>query len=99
MNTKKVLMLLVLIIFIGVMTFAVIQIHNKSLEQNSINAKIQENRDSSAEGIIEIKDEYFIGATNDVYYNLDKYIGKTIKMQGLIYIYEAEGETCYAVVR
>ena len=53
----------------------------------------------SSETIIEIKDEYFISATNDIYYNLDSYVGKTIKMQGLIYEYTAEGEKCCAVIR
>lgn len=99
MKTKKILMLLMLVTFIGVMAFVILQVHNKSIEQNKMTAKIQENRDTSAEEIIEIKDEYFIGATNDVYYNLDKYVGRTIKMKGMLYVYEAEGETCYAVVR
>ena len=50
--------------------------------------------------IVEISDKYFIQATNDVYYNLNEYIGKTIKMQGLIYSYQdSNGDTCYAVVR
>ena len=99
MKTKKILMLLMLVIFVGVIAYVILQVHNKSIEQNNMNAKIQENRDASEDGIIEIKDEYFIGATNDVYYNLDKYVGRTIKMKGILYVYEAEGETCYAVVR
>lgn len=99
MKTKKILMLLILVIFIIVIAFGVSKVYNKSIEQNKTTAKIQENRDASADGIIEIKDDYFIGATNDVYYNLDKYIGRTIKMKGMLYVYEAEGETCYAVVR
>ena len=99
MKTKKILMLLVLVIFIGVIAFIILQVNKKSIDQNNLNAKIQENRDASSDGIIEIKDDYFIGATNDVYYNLDKYIGKTIKMKGLIYEYKAEGEIFHAVVR
>ena len=99
MKTKKILLLLMLVIFVGVIAYVILQVHNKSIEQNNMNAKIQENRDASEDGIIEIKDEYFIGATNDVYYNLDKYVGRTIKMKGILYVYEAEGETCYAVVR
>ncbi len=99
MKIKKILMLLMLFIFIGAIAFVILQVNKKSVEKNEINTQIQENRDESSDGIIEIKDDYFIGATNDVYYNLDKYIGKTIKMKGLIYVYEAEGETCHAVVR
>ena len=50
--------------------------------------------------IIEITDNYFIEQTNDVYLNLNDYVGKTIKMQGLIYAYQDDnGEVCYAVVR
>ena len=50
--------------------------------------------------IVEITDNYFIESTNDVYVNLDEYVGKTIKMQGLIYSYEGAGDRlCYAVVR
>ena len=97
MKIKKILMLLMLFIFIGAIAFVILQVNKKSVEKNEINTQIQENRDESSDGIIEIKDDYFIGATNDVYYNLDKYIGKTIKMKGLIYVYEAEGETCHAV--
>lgn len=99
MNAKKISMIILLIAFIGVITFAVVKVKNKSVEQNAINEKVQENRESSKEEIIEIKDEYFISATNDVYYNLDSYLGKTIKMQGLIYEYDIDGEKCYAVVR
>lgn len=50
--------------------------------------------------MVEIKDNYFIEQTNDVYYNLDEYIGKTIKMEGIVYIYEdTNGDICYAIVR
>lgn len=50
--------------------------------------------------ITEIKDNFFIEQTNDIYINLDEYIGKTIKMQGFVYTYEnGNGEVCYGVVR
>ena len=99
MTTKKIFMMMLLVIFVGVMAFVVLKVHEKSIEQNIKTEKIQENRETSKEEIIEIKDEYFIGATNDVYYNLDSYLGKTIKMQGFIYEYDIDGEKCYAVVR
>ena len=99
MNSKKVFMLLLLILFIAGICFAFVQIKKKSDEQNLINQKVQENRKTSKEEIIEIKDEYFISMTNDVYYNLDSYVGKTIKMQGLVYEYDIDGQKCYAVVR
>ena len=50
--------------------------------------------------MVEITDNYFIEQTNDMYLNLEDYIGKTIKMEGLIYSYEDNnGDKCYAVVR
>lgn len=98
MNSKKVFRILLLIIFIVGICFTVVQIKKKSDEQKAINRKVQENRETSEE-VIEIKDEYFISMTNDFYYNLDSYVGKTIKMQGLVYEYNINGKKCYAVVR
>ena len=55
---------------------------------------------TDTENMVEITDNYFIEQTNDVYINLDDYIGKTIKMEGFIYSYEdTDGEVCYAVIR
>jgi len=50
--------------------------------------------------MVEITDNFFIEQTNDLYLNLNDYIGKTIKIEGLIYSYEdSNGDICYAVVR
>ena len=50
--------------------------------------------------MIEITDNFFIEQTNDLYLNLNDYIGKTIKIEGLIYFYDdSNGDICYAVVR
>lgn len=62
--------------------------------------KSTEKVEANTSNMIEIKDNYFIQQTNDVYINLQDYIGKTIKMEGLIYSYQdSNGDTCYAVVR
>lgn len=62
--------------------------------------KSTEKVEPDANNIIEITDNYFIEQTNDVYLNLNDYIGKTIKMEGLIYSYQDDnGDICYAVVR
>ena len=54
----------------------------------------------AATDIIEITDNYFIEQTNDIFLNLKDYVGKTVKMQGLVYAYAGEdGNTYYAVVR
>lgn len=120
MNFKKVFMIIVLIVFIGIMSVIVINIKEKSIE--TINEKSKNNNNnisnSSSEqssriirksteklnidtsNIIEITDNFFIEQTNDIYLNLNDYIGKTIKIEGLIYSYQApNGDTCYAVVR
>ena len=36
-----------------------------------------------AEDTIEIREKLFIAQTNDIYYNADEYIGKTIKLEGI----------------
>ena len=62
--------------------------------------KSTETVNADTENILEITDNYFIEQTNDVYLNLEDYVGKTIKIQGLIYSYEdTNGDICYAVVR
>jgi uncharacterized membrane protein YcgQ (UPF0703/DUF1980 family) len=37
-------------------------------------------------GVIEIKEKMFIAQTNDIYLNVDEYLGKTIKLEGLFKI-------------
>lgn len=50
--------------------------------------------------MIKITDNFFIEQTNDLYLNLNDYIGKTIKIEGLVYSYEgSNGDICYAVIR
>ena len=62
--------------------------------------KSVENPKADMANILEITDNYFIEQTNDVYYNLDDYMGKTIKIEGLIYTYNDHNkDICYAVVR
>ena len=119
MNFKKLIMIIVLIIFIGIMSVILVNIKNKSIEtineksknnnniSNSLNEqsrgiirKSTEKPNIDTSNIIEITDNYFIEQTNDVFLNLNDYIGKTIKIEGLIYSYQAtNGDTCYAVVR
>lgn len=96
MKKKKVLMLVLLISLLLVIAFLIYKVNNKSIKLNEQNEQIKEN---SKKEIIEIKDDYFIGATNDIYYKLDSYIGKTIKMEGFLYVYDYHGETRYGVVR
>lgn len=50
--------------------------------------------------VLEITDNFFIEQTTDMYLNLEDYIGKTVKIEGLIYQYQDDnGDICYAVVR
>lgn len=69
-------------------------------ENNSIRKSVQGVSDNKNNSTVEITDNFFIQQTNDIYLNLKDYLGKTIKMEGLIYNYEdSNGDICYAVVR
>lgn len=70
------------------------------IASNGVVRKSEGKAQADTNNMVEITDNYFIEQTNDVYLNLDDYIGKTIKMQGLIYTYnDSNGDICYAVVR
>ncbi|GHV48959.1 hypothetical protein FACS189499_09460 [Clostridia bacterium] len=51
--------------------------------------------------IIEIKEKMFVAQTNDIYYNAEDYLGKTIKYEGIFqsYTWEENGATYYSVIR
>ena len=90
------------------------EISNNTLS-NNIASDLSNSTSSQSEGIIrksaqkakadtsnmlEITDNFFIEQTNDLYINMNDYVGKTIKIAGLIYSYkDSNGDTCYAVVR
>lgn len=94
MKSKKIIMIALLIIFLIILGVVVVIINNKSIESSNKTATVDTNN------MIEIKDNYFIEQTNDVYYNLDEYIGKTMKIAGFVYAYEDDnGDICHAVVR
>lgn len=95
---KKFLMGILLII---VITVIAVVLHNTNA---SAVKTLEENNDSSssesADADVVITDSYFIQSTNDVYLNIDNYVGKTIKIEGLVYEYEDySGVHHHAVVR
>lgn len=97
MKNNKVIMVILLIVFLIFIGVAIKYINNKS-NANAVATKDTATTNSSE--VIEITDNYFIEQTNDVYLNLKDYLGKTIKMEGLIYTYpDGQGNTYYAVVR
>ncbi|MFT4144041.1 MAG: hypothetical protein QM644_06245 [Mobilitalea sp.] len=51
--------------------------------------------------VIEIKEKLFIAQTNDIYFNTEDYLGKTIKYEGIFSEYEdtVTGNTYYSVIR
>jgi uncharacterized membrane protein YcgQ (UPF0703/DUF1980 family) len=67
-------------------------------ERGQINAI--ETGASSGE-IVEIKEKMFIAQTNDIYYNPDEYLGKTLKYEGIFSVYEVPetGAKYYSVIR
>ena len=96
MNKKKILMIVILVAFIACIGVVILKINEKSVEAG----KKSENSQEAEANIIEITDNYFIEQTNDIFLNLKDYVGKTVKMQGLVYAYAGEdGNTYYAVVR
>ena len=69
-------------------------------KSSGIVRKISQKAEADTNNMVEITDNFFIEQTNDVYLNLSDYIGKTIKIEGLIYSYkDSNGDICYAVVR
>ena len=73
---------------------------NYSINENSVIRKISEVPQVDLNNIVEITDNFFIEQLNDIYINANDYIGKTIKIEGLVYYYEeSNGDICYAVIR
>lgn len=98
---KKFIMVILLILVIGGIVFAIIKVNDKSSEIASKQEEKQEAESTTKVGkIIEITDNYFIEQTNDIYINTEDYIGKTVKIEGLVYSYnDTNGNIYYAVVR
>ena len=95
-------MVLLLIIVLGVITLIVININKKSNEIAETTGKKSSATEETNKPVeLEITDNFFIEQTNDVYINVDDYVDKIVKLEGLIYSYEdySTGNTLYAVVR
>lgn len=95
MKKKEILMAILLIIVCGSIVFVIKKTNAKA--SKDIQSQIAS---SNGKIDVEITDNYFIQATNDIYLNLGDYIGKTVKIEGLVYSYEdTDGSLLYAVVR
>ena len=133
MSAKKIGMIVLLIIFVGIIGFLLFNVNNKSVEKadavsktdssNDVNEISNDEKNKESENsnefktdgkvrkstgkakadmdnIIEIKDKLFIEQTNDFFLNLNEYVGKTVKIEGLIYNYKDDKDNIYyAVVR
>jgi uncharacterized membrane protein YcgQ (UPF0703/DUF1980 family) len=58
--------------------------------------------ESAAEAdVIEIKEKMFVAQSNDVYYNVEDYLGKTLKYEGIFQEFTdgENGQTYYSVIR
>lgn len=98
MNKKKLLMIVLLIAFIGAIIAVFVIINNNSATKISEQTNATDIKATA--DMITITDNFFIQQTDDVYYNMDEYVGKTIKIEGLIYPYiDSNRNTYYAVVR
>ena len=56
---------------------------------------------NNKDGVIEIREKFFLGQVNDIYLNPDDYIGRTIKLEGLFMNSQADNgeDPFYAVYR
>ncbi len=73
---------------------------NKTEEKETIIRRTTQKLEPDMDNILEIKDNFFIQQTNDMYYNLNDYLGKTIKIEGFVTNYkDNNGDICYGVVR
>lgn len=54
-----------------------------------------------SEDTVVIREKMFIAQTNDIYFNAEDYLGKTIQYEGIFDVYEMPetGETYYTVIR
>ncbi|MDR1209972.1 MAG: hypothetical protein LBK41_06635 [Clostridiales bacterium] len=84
-------------------TTAVSLSETQTAEPNAVPAHtaLPETNAVSAGGVVEIKEKMFIAQTNDVYYNAEDYLGKTIKYEGIFNVYEEPelGAEYYSVIR
>ncbi len=77
---------------------------NKSDLSDTANEISQNNDETTTEAsseVITIKEKMFIAQTNEIYYNADDYLGKTISYEGIFDTYTAEdsGTVYYSVIR
>lgn len=101
MKTKKIIMITLLLLFIIGLVVIWIGVNNYSNQKNIEKESISDNEaEDNLNNLIEVTDNYFIEQTNDMFYNVDDYIGKTIKIQGFVYSYEGNNnDKYYCVVR
>ena len=92
MNKKKIIMIIILILVAVGIGIPFVKISDKSVKANESSQSSKS--DSGKKVDIEITDNFFIEQTNDIFLNLKDYVGKTVKMEGLIYTYiDQNGET------
>ena len=100
---KKICLIILLVAIVAGIGFALVNASSNSNSNSNLVKEVAESTKVANTGNkidVEITDNFFIEATNDVYLNLNEYVGKTIRMQGLVYSYETDtGERLYAVVR
>jgi hypothetical protein len=70
-------------------------------QQGNNNAAEAKPYTDRSDEVVEIKEKMFVAQSNDVYYNADEYLGKTIKYEGLFSVYTdpTTNNTYYSVIR
>ena len=84
MKLKKVILIIILLLVIaGLVLILTANSRTKTIEKESDESnttKVEQIGDDEVD--IVIKDNVFIEQTNDIYYNPEDYLGKTIKIEG-----------------
>lgn len=103
MKFKKILMIVLLILFIVIASVFLLVTNNKiekPVSSKETSKETSKEVKTSKGDNIEITDNFFIAETNDIYINLSDYVGKNIKIEGLIYTYtDSNNRTLHAVIR
>lgn len=99
MRYKKIIFSIILIIFVALL-IVVVNLVNKStlISSNDNNVttnrvtttsnKTAKNTDNSSKDKLILEDNYFITQLNDIYYNIEDYIGRKIEIQGFPMSYQ-----------
>lgn len=96
MKYKKIIFSIILIVFV-ILIIIIIKVANKqtipsnnNIETNRVvtTTKIAKNTNNSSKDKLILQDNYFITQLNDIYYNIEDYMGREIEIEGFPMSYQ-----------